>query len=310
MDGKYRQCNSILGALIADASALGTHWIYNQDKLAEVANANQGIVSFVDRKPDHYANDFSYDAHASREKGSNTQYGEALKVAIQALIAGNGAYDAICHRQYFADHYGPGGTYIGYIDHATRQTLVHIAQETQPTGTDDQQLPALASIPAIVALTPESVETAIQLTNNNELSLQAGRIAASLLSVVNDGKPLNEALLLAADKAEGPFNDLLHDALETEETDSKLYAHKTGMACNLVEAIPLIFHILKNSRSYHEAVETNNLAGGDNAGRAIMIGAVAGSYYSGAGNKDIPPQWIAKYRHADEIFKACRALGL
>lgn len=308
MDKQDRSIKAIEGALIADASALGCHWIYNQDKLAEIAAAHKGLVSFVERQSDYYANDYSYDAHGKRQNGSNTQYGEALKVAIRALIAGNGAYNVADHVQHFSSHYGPGGTYVGYIDHATKQTLIHITQEIEPTGTDDMQLPALASLPAIVVVAPESIDTAIQVTNNNELSRQAGRLMATLLDLVVNGQPLAEALPAAASQAQGPFLELVTEALQTTEKDSQAFGLKTGIACNLVEAVPLIFHILKHTSSYEAAIEMNNRTGGDNAGRAIVIGAVAGANYADQPDKHIPSAWVANYLHADEMSKMCQAL--
>lgn len=308
MDITSRKINAIKGALIADASALGTHWIYNQDKLAEIATQNGGAISFIDRNPDHYDNDFSYDAHLNRPRGSNTQYGEALLVAINTLLDNDGTYDVNAHIQNFAAHYGPGGTYIGYIDRATRGTLSNIAAEKTPTGTDDKQLPALASLPAIIATAPNHVRVATQLTNNNELSLNAAEIFKTCLTLLFDGQPLEKALNEAAKVAKGEFSDLLDDALDTPETNSCLYGQKTGIACNLVEAIPLSLHILKHTNSFEEAVETNNRTGGDNAGRAIVVGALAGAHYADQDSRDIPTKWLETYKDGDVALKKCEAL--
>lgn len=308
MNPTAKKINALKGALIADASALGTHWIYNQDKLKDIASHNNGAISFIQRNPDHYDNDFSYDAHKNRPVGSNTQYGEALLVAIKTLLDNDGVYDVKLHAQNFAAHYGPGGTYIGYIDRATRGTLNNIVADISPTGTDDQQLPALASLPALITMAPDHVADATQLTNNNDLSLKASKLFQTLLSHVIDGQSLTAALRATGQSATDPFSNLVHDALDTQDTNSPLYGQTTGIACNLVEAIPLSMHILKHTHSFAQAVETNNLAGGDNAGRAIVIGAVAGAYYAGQDEQDIPQNWIDQYHDSDLVFAKCDAL--
>lgn len=308
---KTRRISSCLkGALIADAASLGTHWIYDVDRVAKIAKANAGSLAFIPIDEKNYENTKGYFAHANRIEGANTQYAEVLRTAIGSILANSGKYDVATYQKDFAAHFGPGGTYVGYIDRATRGTLVNLAAEgVDPSGTDDTQLPAVASLPAVIAIAPASVEAAVRVTNNNDYSVNAGHVFAKLLSSVLSGAELNDALMEAAEVGDEEFSELLKAALASEETDCVAYGQITGRACNLVMSIPLCFHILKNTNSYESAIEANSLAAGDNAGRAVVIGAVAGAYYGINNDKGIPQKWIDKLADADEIFEACDAMG-
>lgn len=310
MAKSHRVSNSLKGVLIADAASLGTHWIYDVDRVAKVAKAHGGSLAFIAVDEKNYANTKGYFAHANRHEGANTQYGEVLRTAIASVLANSGKFDAANYQKDFVAHFGPGGTYIGYIDYATRGTLANLAAENvDPSGTDDTQLPALASLAAVIAVDPSSVEAAVRVTNNNDYSVNAGNVFAHLLSAVLNGAELNEALDEAADVGDEEFSELLKAALASEETDSVAYGQITGRACNLVMSMPLCFHILKNSNSFESVVEANSLAAGDNAGRSIVLGAVAGAYYGLNNDKGIPQKWVDKLADADVIFEACDTLS-
>ena len=47
MGKPLRIANCLKGALIADAAALGVHWIYDVDRVAKIAKTHGGSASFV-----------------------------------------------------------------------------------------------------------------------------------------------------------------------------------------------------------------------------------------------------------------------
>lgn len=310
MAKSHRISNSLKGALVADAASLGTHWIYDVDRVAKIAKAHAGSLAFVPVDEKNYENTKGYFAHSNRLAGTNTQYAEVLRTAIASILENSGKFDVTNYQKSFAAHFGPGGTYIGYIDHATRGTLENLAAENiDPSGTDDTQLPAIASLAAVVPADFSSIEAAVRITNNNDYSVNAGQVFARLLNAVLNGAELNDALGEAAEFGDEEFSELLKTALASEETDCVAYGHITGRACNLVMSIPLCFHILKNTTSFENAIEANSLAAGDNAGRSIVIGAIAGAYYGLNNDKGIPQKWIDKLTDADVIFDECDRFG-
>lgn len=305
----------LLGALVADAATLGLHWLYDADRIAQIAASQGGECAFTPLDPANYADVSGYYAHGARCDGMSTQYGEVLRLAIRSMAENDGAFDAAAYQSAFAAHFGPGGAYQGYIDRPTRGALENIAAEKSPSGVDDDQLPAIARLPAILAAyhgradLPTMVEAAMQVTNVNDVAAAYGAVATDLLSRVMGGEALASALDAAANAAEGDVKTALLAALSSPDDNSTSFAGEVGRACHLPTAGPVIFHILKRSGSYREAVERNILAGGDSAGRSVLIGAVMGHLHGIATETGIPVGWILRLEGASDIWQHCEALA-
>ncbi len=119
-DGPVRAKNAILGALVADAAALGLHWIYDQERIREVAGNTPEF-----REPDASAYEGvpSFFAHGKKRAGDLSHYGEQALVLLRSLVESDGELDAVHYERRFRDHFGPGGEYVGYIDSVIRDTL-------------------------------------------------------------------------------------------------------------------------------------------------------------------------------------------
>lgn len=305
----------LLGALVADAASLGLHWLYDPERIAQIVAKRDGSAAFAPVDPAFFDGAKGYFAHGARQAGMLTQYGEALYLAMRCMIDNGGTFDASAQRNAFAAHFGAGGAYTGYIDRPTRGALERIAGEVLPSGIDDDQNPALARLPAIVATShgsPELLKTAkeaMQITNVNEVAEAYNAVFAELLRRVVTGTPVKDALDAAADTASGDVRDALKDALTTSETDSTVYAGEVGRACHLPTSGPVMFHVLRHSTSYTDAVERNILAAGDSAGRSLMIGAAMGAAHGIATPKGIPLDWVLELSEGAAIWKACRDLG-
>ncbi|MEQ6249408.1 ADP-ribosylglycohydrolase family protein [Sulfitobacter sp. HNIBRBA3233] len=305
----------LLGAFVADAAALGLHWIYDPDRIADVIRNNGGRPAFVPINPAHYEGVPAYFAHGDRDTGMLTQYGETLRLCLRTLIDADGFIDAATYRQAFAGHFGAGGRFSGYIDKPTRGALQRIAAQEDETGIDDDQLPALSTLPAIVGAYAGAEDfddmrrAAMRVTNINPVAEAYSAAFADLLSQVIGGGDLQQALDSTAARADGSIRDALEHALYTDEPDSVVFAGDVGRACHLPMAGPVIFHILKRSDSYRTAIETNIRAGGDSAGRAIMLGAVLGCAHGAGTDKGIPLQWLLAVSDIARIEAECRALA-
>lgn len=286
---------TLMGALIADAATLGLHWLYDPKRIADVAGNSP---AFTPINAANFEGVPAYFAHATRTDGDLSQYGEVLALAIRS-VADNDGFDATAYQDAFVAHFGAGGAYCGYIDRPTRGTLENIAADQRsPSGTDDDQHPAIATLPAIVAHYREAsdfharVKDAVHVTNVNDAADHYTIIFADLLADVMSGTPLQDALKTAAQQ-----EPLLQTALDTSEADSTAYGETTGRACHLHQGMPLAFHILSRTSGYKEAIDANILAGGDNCGRSIMIGSLAGAAY---GMTDIPLEWVLATNAAQE----------
>jgi len=326
----------VIGGLVADAAALGLHWIYDPARIAEVGGE---APEFLEPDRAAYKGVPAYFAHPGKTAGDLTHYGQQLMVALESLAATGGELDPSDYEQRFIAHFGPGGAWVGYIDYATRETLrnaddaerASLAAATQfdlgehekdrglmqskvmanirqwrgeklaramekavrithPDddelvrlgqamaraveeagggfhGSDDVQLPAVSKLAAVVACGAD-VEAAVRVTNNNDISVAGGHVVARLLQAAMDG---------------GDWRTIAQEMADSG---------KPGPACPLDQSIPMMGSILVDAHSYEEGVRANILAGGDNAGRGTIIGAVLGAEYG------VPDEWAEKTRAA------------
>ncbi|MEP6604766.1 MAG: ADP-ribosylglycohydrolase family protein, partial [Nitrosospira sp.] len=144
---------AIFGALVADAAALGLHWLYNPARIAEI-EATRGLV-FLQPDPDNYSGAKGYLAHGGKLSGESTGYGEVCLLMLKHL-AKHGSFNRIEYQTEYRAHFGPGGAFVGYVDSPTRLTLrtlllLEPADFPAASGADDDQHPALAALPALVA---------------------------------------------------------------------------------------------------------------------------------------------------------------
>jgi len=307
----------LFGALVADAACLGLHWIYNVDIIADIVARQNGKSAFTPVDPKNFENVKTF-AHKDRHNGMFTQIGEVLHLTIQSMNAHGGEFDVPAYEAAFAAFFGAGGAYQGFMDKPTQGALANIAADISPSGTDDNQTPALARLPAILVgyrgqdELPDMIKTAMEVTNINAEATAFSNVFADLTIRVMNDEPLETALQAAAGAADDIAKADLLNALNTTEDDSVVFAGINGLmgrACNLSAAGPVMYHILARSTSYQDAIERNILAGGDSAGRSIMIGAIMARIHGVATDTGVPLSWILELGNGDKVWQDCKDLS-
>jgi len=119
-----RKRGAILGAAVADSASLGFHWLYDQSRIRELA---PDTPEFRQPNEADYASTTGYFAHGHKRCGEFSQYGEQHHTMLRALNSNNAQYDKAKYEAAFRECFGYGGSYVGYIDHPTRDTLNNIA---------------------------------------------------------------------------------------------------------------------------------------------------------------------------------------
>lgn len=284
----------LIGAYVADAAALGFHWLYDPGRIASLAGDSP---AFHEPNPADFEGFRGGFVHPTKRAGDLSQYGAQLRVAIQSMVAMEGRFDIIDFQDRFAATFGADGLWDGYIDKATKGTLVNLASgQRHPSGADDDQVPAIARFPAIMSqakVSAEEIDAAIAITSANDTAAEWGPIAASLLCAAYDGMTPREAAVSVSSKAGGEIGNALRSAVRTKERDTVVFAGDVGRACPLPQAMPVIFHICAHADTYRTAIERNILSGGDNCGRGPVLGAVFGAAH-GIEGTGVPQEWIAK----------------
>ena len=304
---------AIWGQLVGDAFCLGVHWIYDLRELRRVHP--DGVHGFEAPAADHY--------HRGKVPGDQTHYGAAALLLLQS-VAELGRVDAQDFGRRFLEHFR---SFEGrdYRDHATKDTLANAAAfaEQHPgetfdyqQGADDDQLATVSRLAPVVALavlrgTPRAdllhqVETVTRVTQNNPRAIAYAKADALVLAALLDGKTLHAALGSARDalaevepehgrEVVEKFRVAAAGTLLTVEAATQEF----GQSCPLEHSFPSSVHCLvKHSTSYNDAMLANAAAGGDNAGRAGMIGAWAGAHL---GVNAVPESWRARLTASAQI---------
>lgn len=308
-----RQKDSALGVLVADAAALGLHWLYDLERMHEVVG--NGEPTFFTPNAKHYEGKVGYFAHSGKQAGEQSHYGESYLLNLSHLNE-QGAFDTRVFQQDFISVFGAGGSFNGYIDSPTKTTLLHLQDidfsseedlDAKPSGADDHQVPALTPVSALCASCPVDavsdavIERAIRVTNNNELAVNCGLYYSTVLQAALSGQSIADSFAGAAAHVPDTIKDKMNDALNMPATDLDSAATLFGQVCGLEETIPLSAYILSNSTSYQQAIEVNILAGGDSCGRAMMLGAIAGAVYGIGSENGIPYQWLLSLKRQQDI---------
>jgi ADP-ribosylglycohydrolase len=308
----------ILGALAADAACLGVHWLYDPARVAEI-EARGGCL-FLDPRAENYAGCRGTFVHGMKRAGELSGYGECCALMLRHLAEQGGRLAVPAYQDLFRQHFGPGGAYVGYIDRPTRLTLARLlpcagpADFPQPSGVDDDQLPALATLPAVLAAglargageaeVLAEARAAARVTHVEPLAEAAADLAGRLLWRVLAGMALPAAAARAAAEAPPALAEACRAAVAWGRLDAVAAGQRFGRACPLAQGLPLILHILAHAADYAEAVRANALAGGDSCGRAILVGAAF------AARDGVPLAWLARLARLREAADELAALGL
>ena len=306
-----KQKDSTLGVLIADAAALGLHWLYDLERMHKVVAG--GDPTFFTPNSKHYEGQVGYFAHCGKQAGEQSHYGESYLLNMRHLSE-QGKFDTLKFQQDFIACFGPGGSFNGYIDKPTRATLdklklidlnADVDANAKPSGADDRQVPALTPVSALCAsysteeLSDAVIENAIRVTNNNDLAVSCGLYFSKVLRAVLKGHSISESFATA--NAPDEIKEKMSEAISMKAVEIDSAAGVLGQTCDLKDTMPLSAYILSHSDSFKEAVKMNVLAGGDSCGRAMMLGAIAGANYGLGGTKGIPHAWLLRLKRQQEV---------
>ncbi len=174
-------------------------------------------------------------------------------------------------------------------------------------GAKDEQLPAISKLPVLIArysTAPDLHEraiSAVKVTNNTARALDYGMICTTVLSSLVNGYSITSAINSGLQTAHDESRDQLSTALSRNCGISEL-TKEFGLHCDLGSGMSSILFNLKSSVGYAESIRSNIIAGGDNCGRSIMLGAALGAVYGVGGDKGIPDAWVTKV-HGHEKLK-------
>ncbi|MGF1714284.1 ADP-ribosylglycohydrolase family protein [Photobacterium chitinilyticum] len=308
---------ALMGALVADAASMGTHWIYSPERIKQLMDMPH--FPFIEPDAKHYEGVDGYYAHDKLTVGELTAYGEWLALYIRLL----GHADTETHsiQQHILEYFGPGGEFIGYIDSPTKAlllTLFSLSPEDWPedSGCDDDQNPALCAIPALVSLKMSSerleqeIERIVGITHQNETAVACSKAFACALNEALRSRRMDPVLNVLKVKSPEAIREKIEQVrlLSGGVNDLGHVLALVNQACHLADSLPMAAWILQNSESYTEAVINNILVSGDTCGRGILVGALAGACYGFGNEKGIPISWVTTLQCGEALAEDIEAL--
>ncbi|MDP3266070.1 MAG: ADP-ribosylglycohydrolase family protein [Sulfuricurvum sp.] len=279
MNDKYLETqtiiNAIQGALVADAYALGSHWIYDEGQLKnlpidwEDLNAPQAMW------------------HKGKEKGDFTHYGDHAKW-LHEFIQMHNRFDPSLYASFWAEKME---AYQGYVDGSSRETLAILKNNPSTLcGASSHDLSIIGRIAPLLLVSKSkeeflaNTEMFVSLTHNSLVALKAAQFFASVLFDVALGATIADTL---KHTAVDPLLARAHGAAINSKGEESFNAIRTfGPACGVEGGFEGTIHVLLSYDDYQSAMIANAQAGGDNAARGMIIGMIMG-----AALKEIPLAW-------------------
>lgn len=324
-DLKNRAKGMVLGQFLGDAASLGVHWIYNTKEIEHLHP--QGLQGFEVPAEGHY--------HAGKLAGDPTHYGDAAWVLLEAL-ARETTFNVTTFGRAFVEKMDPGKGYSGYFDSATRGTLEnyrnHLEVSQEPydfqEGADDDQLATISllavligfyvarngGIPADPTALFEQVKILTHVRQQNDRAVAYCQAHTRLLLELLAGRDIHSAFhhveeqLDTEDKLDREVRRKLRDAFQLKHKGTVEATDFLGQSCPLICSFPsAVQATAKHNEDFQTAIIETVKAGGDNAGRAAMIGSWIGARI---GVDELPQEWIRKLNRSEKIFTILENWGL
>ena len=77
--------------------------------------------------------------------------------------------------------------------------------------------------------------------------------------------------------------------------------------CEIEAALPCVVHLIaKYENDLKAAIVENAMAGGDSAGRGLIVGQILGAYL---GDEVIPERWLSELKAYEHIMEMLNRIG-
>jgi len=274
---------AVYGAIIADAFALGAHWLYDTD---EIKDKFPVYKQFYDPATQY---------HGEKKAGDLSHYGDQTMWLLESI-----ALERDFSLASFAQRWKAYmSEYQGYIDGASKTSLENMKAGKSPfeSGSSSQDLSVVGRIAPLVLLyhddqksLEDSALLQAKMTHNSQGVIDAIRFFSHLLYLVLEGYAPTKAVQKILDETQSvSIQNWIKTALASREHDTLEAIGSCGQSCNVKGGCPGALHlILKYEDDYAEAMKQNVYAGGDSCARGMVAGMILGAYN---GIESIPSQW-------------------
>lgn len=274
---------AVYGALIADAFALGAHWLYDTD---EIKAKFPTYTQFHDPATQY---------HGEKKAGDLSHYGDQTMWLLESI-----ALEKEFSLARFAQRWKTYmSEYKGYIDGASKTSIENMNAGKSPfeSGSSSQDLSVAGRIAPLALLYHDDLKSfedaailQAKMTHNSQGVSEAVLFYSHLLYLVLEGSSPSKAVEKLLDETQNSsIQNWIKTALASREYDTLDAINACGQSCNVKGGCPGALHlILKYEDDYAEAMRQNVYAGGDSCARGMVAGMILGAYN---GVDAIPKEW-------------------
>ncbi|MBU0923429.1 ADP-ribosylglycohydrolase family protein [bacterium] len=269
----------VLTTLVTDSYCLGTHWVYDETQLVN--------------------NDINWEDlnaplamwHKGKSAGDFTHYGDQTYWLYEFLKDKN----SFNEKEFLDFWFEKMKTYTGYIDGASRNTILNIENNVTPSGADSHDLSIVGRIIPLLKVSKtkeeflQNVTKFVKLTHNSKDAIQSADFFANLLLLVLEKNEIEESILQLKDSYDSFFQDMMEKGINSKNSDTFETIRTFGPACDINGGFSGIIHLLCKYDNLKDMLIANSKAGGDTSARAMIASAIL------LANKkigEIPNNWL------------------
>jgi len=293
----------VLASFAADSLSLGVHWIYNTN----VIDKKWGRV-------EEYIKPERPTYHPTKDLGEFTHYGDQTLLLLKS-IADTSGFDL----NHFADQWQQFfNSYDGYFDGATKDTRENFAAGKGPTesASASNDFAGAARIAPLAYCYRNDLERLVDsarsqtaLTHGNQEVVESAEFFSRVVFKVLQGESPTAAIKRTLKEGfdREPYSKWIEEGFSTINKDTRQTMLDFGQMCEIEAAFPCVIHLItKYEDDLKEGLIENAMAGGDSAGRGLMVGMVLGAHLGGAA---IPPKWLSDLKSHQEIVDLLNRIG-
>ena len=269
----------VLTSLVTDAYCLGTHWIYDENQLI-----NNDIRWEELNKPLAIW-------HKGKSAGDFTHYGDQTYWLYEFLKD----KDSFDENEYLKFWFEKMKTYTGYIDGASRDTILNIENSVTPSGSNSHDLSIVGRIVPLLKVSKtkeeflQNVEKFVKLTHNSKEAVKSADFFANLLLMVLEKNDIEKSIVQLKSSYDSYFQDMIQKGLDSKNSDTFKTIREFGPACDINGGFSGVIHLLCKYNNLKDMLISNSKAGGDSSARAMIASVIL---LANKQMSEIPKNWL------------------
>ena len=285
----------VRASFVADALALGGHWVYNA-----------GVIAKKFGRLDSMQDPLGKTYHPTKKAGDFTHYGDQTLVLLESVIR-DGQFDLAAFgrdwQAFFTD-------YDGYFDHATKDTIINFKNGKGPekSGSESTDFAGAARIAPVVFIHHVDRDAMVSacraqtaMTHNQRDVVAAAEFLARVLWHVLQGQAPTAAMsqVVNEEMENATIADWVSQGLDSAGEDTLEVIADFGQACAIEMALPAAVHLVaRYENDLETALVENVMAGGDSAARGMAVGMLLGAWL---GADALPAAWLDQMNQSKKI---------